>query len=79
MNVKFPALSSSEHAAERAIVYVRPVPVADLPAEVQAEIGDLATVYSLNRSDGEQVALVADRKLAFALAREHEMVPVSVH
>lgn len=66
-------------AAERAIVYVRPVPVADLPTEVQEQIGDLATVYSVHRSDGEQVALVADRKLAFTLARQHEMVPVSVH
>lgn len=66
-------------AAERAIVYVRPVPVADLPAEVQVEIGDVVTVYSVHRSDGEQVALVADRALAFTLARQHEMVPVSVH
>lgn len=75
MDMKFNALP----AAERAIVYVRPVPVADLPTEVQEQIGDLATVYALHRSDGQQVALVADRKLAFNLAREHEMVPVSVH
>ena len=75
MDIKFNALP----AAERAIVYVRPVPVADLPTEVQEQIGDLATVYSVHRSDGEQVALVADRKLAFTLARQHEMVPVSVH
>lgn len=66
-------------AAERAIVYVRPVPVADLPEDVQEQIGDVVTVYSVHRSDGEQVALVADRKLAFTLARQHEMVPVSVH
>lgn len=65
--------------AESAIVYVRPVLVSDLPQEVQDEIGGLATVYSVHRSDGEQVALVADRKLAFSLARQHEMVPVSVH
>lgn len=65
--------------AESVIVYVRPVAVSGLPAEVQEQIGDLATVYSVHRSDGEQVALVADRKLAFSLARQHEMVPVSVH
>jgi hypothetical protein len=75
MNMKFNAMPE----AERAIVYVRPVPVADLPEEVQAQIGDVVTVYSVNRTDGERVALVADRKLAFHLAREHEMVPVSVH
>lgn len=75
MNMKFNPLAE----IDRAIVYVRPVPVADLPDEVQAQIGDVLTVYSVNRPDGERVALVADRKLAFHLAREHEMVPVSVH
>ena len=48
MDVKFTALPE----AERAIVYVRPVPVADLPQEFQAQIGGLATVYSVNRPDG---------------------------
>ncbi len=75
MDVKFEALPESE----RSIVYVRPVPVSDLPAEVQAQIGGLNTVYSVNRPDGERLALVADRKLAFVLARQHEMVPVNVH
>lgn len=75
MNMKYAALPE----AERAIVYVRPIPVADLPEDVQAEIGDVLTVYSVNRPDGERLALVADRKLAFVLARQHEMVPVSVH
>ena len=65
--------------ADRSIVYISPVLVADLPKEVQAEIGGLATVYSVNRPDGERLALVADRKLAFMLARQHEMEPVSVH
>ena len=75
MDVKYNALPE----AERAIVYVRPVSVADLPEDVQAQIGGLATVYSVNRPDGERVALVADRNLAFVLARQHEMEPVSVH
>lgn len=55
------------------------MPVADLPAEVQAQIGGLTTVYSVNRPDGERLALVADRKLAFALARQHDLAPVNVH
>lgn len=75
MDVKFSALPETE----RSIVYVRPVPVADLPAEVQARIGGLTTVYSVNRPDGERLALVADRNLAFVLARQHEMEPVNVH
>lgn len=75
MDVKFEALPQ----AERPIVYVRPVAVADLPAEVQAQVGGLVTVYSVNRPDGERLALVADRNLAFVLARQNEMDPVNVH
>jgi hypothetical protein len=75
MDVKFDAMPQ----AERAIVYVRPVRVAELPADVQAKIGGLETVYSVNRTDGERLALVADRMLAFSLARQHEMDPVSAH
>lgn len=75
MDVKYANLP----AAERAIVYVRAISVADLPAEVQAQIGDLEQVYAVHRPDGARVALVADRKLAFALARENDLAPVSVH
>ena len=57
MDVKFDAMPQ----AERAIVYVRPVRVAELPADVQAKIGGLETVYSVNRTDGERLALVAMR------------------
>ena len=75
MNTKFDTLP----ATERSIVYIRAVQVADLPADVQAKVGDLSTVYSVNRPDGERLALVADRTLAFVLARQHQMDPVNVH
>lgn len=75
MDVKYEALPETE----RSIVYVRPVPVADLPEEVRAQIGGLSTVYSVNRPDGERLALVADRRLAFALARQHDLAPVNAH
>jgi hypothetical protein len=61
------------------IVYVRPVAVADLPAEIRAQAQGLATIWSVHRPDGARVALVRDRGMAFALARQHEMVPVNVH
>lgn len=61
------------------IVYVRPVPVSDLPEEVQAQVGDIGVVYSVHAPDGQRLALVADRKLAFHLARAHDFAPVSVH
>jgi len=65
--------------ADRAIVYVKPVMVADLPQELQDQAEGFEVIYSVHRPDGERLALVADRKLAFALAREHDMAPVSVH
>ncbi len=61
------------------IVYVKTVDVADLPAEIRAEAGDRAQVYAVHDSDGAQLALVANRNLAFALARQHDYAPVPVH
>lgn len=61
------------------IVYVRPVRVADLPAEVQAQAGDLKVIWALCDTDGEQLALVADRRQAFLLARQNDLAPVNVH
>lgn len=61
------------------IVYVKQVAVADLPDEVQEKAGDLETLFSVHKSNGEQLALVAGRELAFSLAREHDMDPVTVH
>ena len=75
MDVKFKGLPESEIR----LVYVRPVAVAELPQAVQDQIGDAKTVYSVHGEDGEQLALVADRKLAFALARQHDMEPVNAH
>ena len=61
------------------IVYVRPIAVADLPDEVREQVGELEVVYSVNGADGRQLALVANRQLAFHLAREHDFAPMSVH
>ena len=63
----------------RKIVYVRPVEVEDLPSDVQAQIGTLKTVFAVHNTDGERLAVVRDRKLAFMLARQHDMAPVNVH
>lgn len=63
----------------RDIVYVKPVSVTDLPEEMKEKVGDLETLFAVHNADGEQLALVADRKLAFHLARENHMQPVTVH
>ena len=64
---------------ERTIVYVKPVNVADLPKEVRDEAGELDHIYAVHSEDGQQLALVANRQLAFHLARQHDFAPVNVH
>ncbi|HEV8037052.1 hypothetical protein C7964_101696 [Loktanella sp. PT4BL] len=61
------------------IVYVKPILATDLPEEMRERVGDLEELFSVHNADGEQLALVADRKLAFHLARENNMQPVTVH
>lgn len=61
------------------VVYVKPVAVADLPEEVQEQAGELTTLFAVHNAEGEQLALVANRRMAFALARENDMAPVTVH
>jgi len=60
------------------IVYVKPILATDLPDDMRAKVGDLEELFSVHNADGEQLALVADRKLAFDLARENNMEPVTV-
>ncbi|MDP2085071.1 MAG: DUF1150 family protein [Gemmobacter sp.] len=61
------------------IVYVRPVAVAELPEPLRTQAEGLHTIYAVHRPDGERLALVRDRKLAFALARQHDFAPVNAH
>lgn len=63
----------------RPIVYVRPVKVEDLPQEMRDQLGGLETLYAVHSTEGERLALVRDRKLAFVLARQNDMEPVAVH
>ena len=47
--------------SERAIVYVRPVTVADLPQELQDQAQGFEVIYAVHRPNGDRLALVADR------------------
>ncbi len=64
---------------DRQIVYVRPVDVDELPDAMRAQLHGLKTIYAVHDTDGERLALVRDRALAFALAKQHDMDPVTVH
>lgn len=60
-------------------VYVRAVAAEDLPDEVRAQVGGLKTLYAVHNAEGERLALVKDRRLAFVLARQNDLAPVTVH
>ena len=74
MNMKhdFPAAFGST-------VYVRRVEMDSLPHEVRQQAPELEALYAVHGIDGERLALVADRRMAFVLARQNELNPVSVH
>ena len=61
------------------IVYVRPVRVADLPSEVREQAMGIDTLYAVHNAEGERLALVKDRDMAFILARQNDLEPVTVH
>ena len=61
------------------IVYVRAVEVADLPEDVRAQAEGLDRLYAVHDATGERLALVKDRHLAFVLARQNDLAPVTVH
>ncbi|WP_306251551.1 DUF1150 domain-containing protein [Parvularcula sp. IMCC14364] len=67
------------------LVYVRPVIAADVMddltdgEEFDVEIPAETVLYALHAADGARIALMGNRDLAFAAARQNEMTPVSVH
>jgi hypothetical protein len=61
------------------VVYVRPVAVDDLPDDIRRAADGLQTLYAVHDTDGERLALVRDRDLAFVLARQNDLAPVHVH
>lgn len=65
--------------ADPRLVYVRAVAVADLPEEVQEQAEGLETLYAVHSADGEQLALVKNRSMAFQLALQNDLAPVNVH
>ena len=61
------------------IVYIRPIAVADLPDDLRKKANGLVALYAIGSETGERLALVRDRDLAFVVARQNDLTPVSVH
>lgn len=75
MNSKF----NFEQSNTANTVYIRQVSTQSLPAELQEQLAGVSSLYAVHDAAGERLALVRDRKLAFTLARQNELQPVSVH
>jgi hypothetical protein len=73
------------HSNAGKICYVRPVLAAEVRDEIEREadkdihFSDDAVLYALHAADGSRIALMSDRAIAFAAAKQHEMLPVSLH
>jgi hypothetical protein len=70
---------NNEILIDERIVYVRPVSTAILPDDVREELGNIDEVYAVHSAAGERLALVAERDMAFVLARQNDLSPVAVH
>jgi len=79
MNTRYEFEKSTGRPEDARIVYVRPLDTKELPDHIREQTGDLEKVYGVFGSNGEQIALTANRTMAFDLARDNELTPVSVH
>ena len=68
-----------EDRDESQIAYIRLVDPETLPDEVREQTGGMDKIWSIHAADGQVLALVDDRRKAFAVVRMNEMTPVSVH
>lgn len=64
-------------------VYIRPVPAAEILAQMDEEnrpaIDAMSTLYAVHLEDGTRMAVFSERQAAFVAAREQGAEPVSTH
>jgi hypothetical protein len=60
-------------------VYIRRIDTDSLPHEIREQIPGVTSMYAVHDAEGERLALVKDRSMAFMLARQNELTPVSAH
>lgn len=67
------------------LVYVREITGAEVLATTPVdaiegfELTPDQTLFAVHGADGARLAVVTDRRTAYAAARAHELIPVSVH
>ena len=73
MDTPYPDLPESR------IAYIREVRKDTLPDEIRAQLDGARHVFGIHTEAGQCIALAADRRLAFLLARQNDLTPVSAH
>ena len=61
------------------MVYVKPIKVETLPKDVQDQAQGLDELFAVHDAEGQQLALVADMRLAYVLARQNDYAPQPLH
>ena len=61
------------------LVYIKTVAVTELPLDLQRQVGPDMTLYAVHKADGERVAVVENRALAYSLARDNDLTPMTLH
>lgn len=61
------------------VAYIRQIGPDDLPEELQARAREAGSLYGVHTADGLRLAIVRSRAAAFAVARQHDLIPVATH
>ena len=61
------------------MVFVKPISVDALPRNVRDQAAGLKELFAVIDSEGQQLALVADRNMALALAVQNDYAPQPLH
>ncbi len=61
------------------LVYIKTVEVTELPLDLQRQVGSDKTLYAVHKADGERVAVYGNRALAYSLARDNDLTPMTLH
>lgn len=67
-------MTKSNHNTALPIVYVRQMRPDEIPADV-----DATSLFAIHDETGNRIGMAPQRDLAFIAARQHELMPVSVH
>ena len=82
-NAGLGAQGPNVHLLADNLVYVRETPAAELMSQglvpPKVRLDPVQKYFVVCAADGRPLAILDNRELAFAAAREHDMLPVSVH